>query len=448
MRYDRPVSVCLISWKRPQNLQPIVESLHGYAFVDEILVWNNNAEVELALRGHKVRILTSHQNMVCYGRFLCAKEARNDTIYVQDDDAIVRNVSTLYRHFRADDSCISHALSERHFRRQERDVYADGHVALLGWGAFFRKAWLGVLDIYLETYGVDALLKREADKFFSLLLGRRHHTFPAQIRILADERKSGIALHREGQHRLMKALAVRRALKLLRKSRRVHFPVPWHVVIPCYNYGKYLQEAVDSVLLNDADYVVTIVDDASIDDTSEVGQYLAHTYPQVSYMRHAEHVGASQARNSGVAAVDSLFVVLLDADDRIGSNYLFAAEKLLRAGCDVANPDAILFGERSGRWSVPETTTLQMLLRRNTVHCCAAFRRCYWAQIGGIDESMDHWSDYDFWLRMARAGARIHKVPGDHFYYRKHGPSKSSVSALIRESLQDRIKQKHRDVYA
>jgi O-antigen biosynthesis protein len=146
--------------------------------------------------------------------------------------------------------------------------------------------------------------------------------------------------------------------------------------------------------------------------------------------------------------VDSIFVVLLDADDRIGSNYLFATEKLLRAGCDVANPDAIVFGERSGRWWVPETTTLQMLLRRNTVHCCAAFRRCYWAQIGGLDEGMDHWADYDFWIRMARAGARIHKVPGDHFYYRKHGPSKSSVSALIRESLRERIRQKHRDVYA
>ena len=447
MYCDRPVSVCLLSWKRPQNLQPIVDNLHDYAFVDEILVWNNNSKVKLALRGHKVKILTSYQNMVCYGRFLCVKETRNDIIYVQDDDVIVRNVSTLYRNFLADDSCITHALSEWHFRRQERDVYADGHVALLGWGAFFHKAWLGVLDICLETYGVDALLKREADKFFSLLLGRRHNTLLAQVHPLADERKPGIALHREEQHRLMKALAVRRALALLRKSRGVRLPVPWHVVIPCYNYGRYLQEAVDSVLLNDADYVVTIVDDASADETFEVGQRLTQQYPHVSYMRHAEHVGVSHARNSGIAAVDSLFVVLLDADDRIGPNYLFAAEKLLRAECDIANPDAILFGTRSGRWQVPETTTLPMLLQRNTVHCCAAFRRCYWAQVGGIDESMDRWEDYDFWIRIAKAGARIRKLPGDHFYYRKHGPSQSSVSAQIRASLWDRIKQKHQDVY-
>ena len=322
------MSVCLLSWKRPQNLQVIVDSLHDYAFVDEILVWNNNAKVKLVLHGHKVRILTSHQNMVCYGRYLCAKEARNDTIYVQDDDVIVRNVLTLYHNFLVDDSCITHALSERHFHRRERAIYADGHVALLGWGAFFQKAWLGVLDLYLKTNGVDALLKREADKFFSLLLGRRHHTLPAQIHTLADERKSGIALYREEQHSLMKALAVCRTLELLRTSRGVRFPVPWHVVIPCYNYGEFLQEAVDSVLLNDADDEGTIVDDASTDDTLEVGQRLSQQYPHVSYMRHAAHVGANHARNSGIAAVDSIFVVLLDADDRIGPNYLFAAEKL------------------------------------------------------------------------------------------------------------------------
>jgi Glycosyl transferase family 2 len=117
--------------------------------------------------------------------------------------------------------------------------------------------------------------------------------------MMADERKASIALHREEQQKCMKALAVRRGLALLRKSRPIQFPVPWHLVIPCYNYGRYLQEGVDSVLLNDADYVVTIVDDASMDDTSEVGQRFAHTYPHVSYVRHAEHVGASHARNKG-----------------------------------------------------------------------------------------------------------------------------------------------------
>jgi GT2 family glycosyltransferase len=170
-------------------------------------------------------------------------------------------------------------------------------------------------------------------------------------------------------------------------------------------------------------------------------------YPWISVIRHPQNVEVSRARNSGVASVDSLFVVLLDADDKIGPDYLYEAERLLRSGCDVANPDAILFGSRSVRWPVPDTISLRILLERNRVHCCAAFRRSYWAQVGGIDETMDNWQDYDFWIRMAAQGARILRLPGDHFYYRQHGESKSSESARRRDHLRARIRQKHQDLY-
>ena len=441
-----PVSVCLLSWKRPRNLQPIVRSLHGYEFVDEILVWNNNPRVSLKLAGNKVRVLDSDRNMGCYGRFLCAKQAKNDTVYVQDDDVIVRNVPQLFQKFVDDDSRIAHALAPSHWRRRDRDVYAQGHVALLGWGAFFRKEWLGVLDRCLDSRGADSLFRREADKFFTLLMGRRHNTLPARIRPLADAGTESIALHRQPQHRLKKALAVRRALELLRKSKSESAPVTWNVVIPCHNYGRYLAEAVESVLMNDADYLVTIVDDASSDHTPRICRQLSRQHSHVSFIRQDTCVEVGRARNLGVAAVASRFVALLDADDKIGPNYLFEAEKLLRSGHDVANPDAILFGGRSYRWRVPETTTLEMLLQRNSVHCSAAFRREYWEKVGGIDESMPNWQDYDFWIRLAKSGASIGKLPGDHFYYRIHGPSKSTQSHRLRESLQARIRQKHGEV--
>lgn len=442
MGREHPVSACLVSWKRPQNLQLIADSLSCHEFVDEILVWNNNPEFRLRLQGDKVKVLHADENKMCYGRFLCSMEARNHIIYVQDDDVIVRNFPELYREFLADSSCITHALSPGHFRKRERSVYADSQVALLGWGAFFLKEWLRVLDISLKTYGEDLLFRREADKFFSILLGRCHNTLPAKVQHLRDARTPGIALYRDAQHNIIKALAVRRALELLRMSRSVRFPVTWNVVIPCRNYGRYLNEAVESVLLNDADYVVTVVDDA-MDDTPEIGGKLGNDYPHVSYLRHDTNVGASRARNDGVGLVHSLFVVLLDADDRIGPNYLYAAEKLLRSGCDVANPDAILFGDRRARWHVPENVSFHMLLQRNFVHCCAAFRRSYWTEVGGIDEAMDLWADYDFWIRLAKAGARIRRLAGDHFYYRKHGPSKSSCAALIRDQLKANIRQKY-----
>jgi hypothetical protein len=275
--------------------------LHQHQFIDEILVWNNDPEVGLILRGQKVRVLEPCQNVEHYGRFLCAREAKNETIYVQGDDVVVENVPKLYDNFLADDSRITHALQKRHLRRRERYVYADGQIALLGWGAFFRKEWLKVLDTYVAVYGVDLLLKSKADKLFSLLLGRSHSSLPAQIQSLPD---GGEIRYQDEGHIPLESLAVRRASELLRISKSVRFPVKWNVVVTSHNYGKYLREAVDSILRNDADYVVTIVDDASTDETSEIGQQLSHDYSHVSYIKHEPQVGVNHARNTGIAAID------------------------------------------------------------------------------------------------------------------------------------------------
>ncbi|MEP6925660.1 MAG: glycosyltransferase [Pyrinomonadaceae bacterium] len=442
------VSVCLLSYKRPQHLQRIVDSLHSYQFVDEILVWNNNSGVKLPLLGDKVRVIESDQNMMCYGRFLCAKEARNNVIYVQDDDAIIKNVPELYHSFLADNSRITHALSPQHFAQRDRTHYADSHLALLGWGAFFQKEWLRVLDDYLAIDGDSQLFRREADKFFSLLLAQSHNTLRADMQLLDYHATPGIALYLQEEHQLMVALAVRRSLALLRESKGVRFPVAWNVVITCRNYGKYLREAVQSVLFNDADYIITIVDDASSDNTEQISREFCDKYPWISYIRHEQTVGTGRARNSGVAAADSIFVVLLDADDKISPHYLFEAEKIFGSGCDVVNPDAILFGQTNTRWTVPATVTLPMLLQKNPVHCCSAFRRSYWAQVGGVDETMGGWEDYEFWIRLAAAGARIQRIPGDHFYYRKHGTSRSTMSARIEADLQSEIRRKHRKLYS
>ncbi|MCE7988992.1 MAG: glycosyltransferase family 2 protein [Caldilinea sp. CFX5] len=435
------VSACLLSWKRPYNMQPIVDSLRRHDFIDEILVWNNNPEVKLALRGANVRVIQSPQNEICYGRYLCAREAQHNIIYVQDDDVIVGNVPTLLHHFLCDDSRITHALSSQHLRQRQRYIYAQGHHALVGWGAFFQKAWLDRLDAYVARDGCDALLRRGADKIFTILLGRTHNTISAVLQPLRDSTTQGIAMYREPAHQRLNALAVRQALAALRE--RAAEPVTWNVVITSYNYGRFLRDAVESVLDNDADYVITLVDDGSTDTTEAIGRNYAATFSHIRYLRLPTNRGVSYARNCGVAAVDSRFVVMLDGDDRIGCDYLYEAEKLLRAGCDVANPDAILFGNKQARWVVPERVTVDMLRQRNHVHCAAAFRRTYWTQVGGVAEEMTHWMDYDFWIRLAKAGARIQRVAGDHFYYRKHGNSKSTESAAKRPELMQLIRQRH-----
>jgi len=441
------VSACLVSWRRPRNIPIIVQALRRLECIDEILIWNNSPGVKLKLSESNTRVIQSDENLSCYGRFLCAAQARNPVIYVQDDDALNPDIPGLYDQFLRDPTRIAHALAPTHWGQRNRRVYGEAQAALIGWGAFFRKEWLPVLEELPPAMRQDPLFRREADLFFSLLLERKHNAVPAQITHLDEHSTPGIALWCDPGYERLTSLAVRQALRWLRLRRNPGLLAPWNVVIPCHNYGRYLREAVESVLASDVDYEIHIVDDASSDETPEMAADLARQYSHVHYLRNEEQRGAGYSRNRGIAALESTFAVLLDADDRIGPHYLYTAGRRLANGVDVVNPDAVLFGTTQERWVVPEMTTLQMLLQRNSVHGCSAFRRELWSRTGGIDEQMPHWEDYEFWIRMAAAGARIQGLHGNHFFHRKHGDSLSNFPESLQIQLREYLRQKHTHLF-
>ncbi len=192
---DAPrVSACLVSWKRPRNLPAIVQSLRRLEFIDEILVWNNNPAVKLQFAQGDVRVIESSENQSCYGRFLCAAEARNPAVYVQDDDAINHDIGGLYEQFLREPARLAHALAPTHWNQRNRRVYGDAQAALLGWGAFFRQDWLPVLDELPAELRRDGLFRREADAFFTVLLERKHNAVAGQITHLEEHSTPGIAL--------------------------------------------------------------------------------------------------------------------------------------------------------------------------------------------------------------------------------------------------------------
>ncbi len=85
------------------------------------------------------------------------------------------------------------------------------------------------------------------------------------------------------------------------------------VVIPCYNQGHFVHEAIESVLAQTyADYEIVVVDDGSTDQTSEV----VSRYPGVRCIRQRNR-GLPAARNRGIQESQGEFLVFLDADDRL-----------------------------------------------------------------------------------------------------------------------------------
>src|SRR3978361_477119 len=89
------------------------------------------------------------------------------------------------------------------------------------------------------------------------------------------------------------------------------------VVIPCYKYGRYLRKCVESVVQQRGVNVrILIVDDASPDDSAEVGTTLAAEYPQVEFRRHVHNAGHIATYNEGLIEWSaSGYCMLLSADD-------------------------------------------------------------------------------------------------------------------------------------
>jgi glycosyltransferase involved in cell wall biosynthesis len=111
------------------------------------------------------------------------------------------------------------------------------------------------------------------------------------------------------------------------------------VVIPCYNSGRFLREAIESVLRQSYPAAeIVVVNDGSTDDTAAV----ARSFERVRYIEQPNQ-GAPASRNAGIRASTGDFLVCLDADDRLQPHALATGVESL-----VAHPEwAFVSGEVS-----------------------------------------------------------------------------------------------------
>src|SRR5262245_63306392 len=102
------------------------------------------------------------------------------------------------------------------------------------------------------------------------------------------------------------------------------------VIVPCYNLGEYLSEAVDSVLAQSRqDFEVIVVDDGSTDPAT-IEILSSFSRPKTRVLR-APHAGLAAARNRGIASSSGEYLCALDADDRLAPAFLEKTSAVLDA---------------------------------------------------------------------------------------------------------------------
>lgn len=202
------------------------------------------------------------------------------------------------------------------------------------------------------------------------------------------------------------------------------------IIIPCFNDGKYLPEAVASARAQTHSSVETIVVDDHSDDPRTLAVYEDLRGQGVTVICTPEgKKGPSAARNVGIAVASGEYILPLDADDVMASDYVSLAAAALDADPElgICYCKATYFGLKSGPWRLPPYS-FDALLTGNMIFASAMFRKADWLRVGGYDEKLvTGLEDYALWLRIAALGRRVKQLDAELFKYRIKKDSRTAA---------------------
>ena len=218
------------------------------------------------------------------------------------------------------------------------------------------------------------------------------------------------------------------------------------IVVTTYNHAHFLLDALASVFnqVRPADRVI-VVDDGSSDDPATV----LRSFPEATLIRQ-DNQGLAAARNAGLLAVDTDYVIFLDADDRVDPCAIEAALAcfarapecgFVYGGHRYVNRDGEPIGQR---YEPPGEDPYEQLLRGNFIamHGTVMYRRDRLVSAGGFDRTLPRCEDYDVYLRMAQRYpiAGYADLVAD---YRLHGENMSTdYVAMVTSALH--VHSRHR----
>ena len=171
------------------------------------------------------------------------------------------------------------------------------------------------------------------------------------------------------------------------------------IVIPCFNHGQFIKDAIESVEKCPADlYELIIVDDGSTEETttSVMSDLKSRGYRVITQ----ENKGLPAARNTGIGAADGKYILPLDSDNKIRHDFVAKAVALLddRPEIAIVHSDFQYAGLLDHIARIPPFDIKNMLYT-NRIDACALYRKEVWTACGGYDPQMvKGLEDWEFWL--------------------------------------------------
>jgi glycosyltransferase involved in cell wall biosynthesis len=221
------------------------------------------------------------------------------------------------------------------------------------------------------------------------------------------------------------------------------------VVMPCFNHGEFLAEAVASVVgLGREDVELIVVNDGSTDERTRAA--MDDVAAQGIKIIWQENRGLAAARNAGISAARGEYIFPLDADDRLRAGWIEEGIRILETNprVGVVYGDAQCFGTLNFLWRAGAFDR-DRLLYSNVIHASALYRRAIWEQNQGYDGTMpvQGFEDWDFWLGALEHGWQFAYLPEVFFEYRQAEQSMIRRAQGFEAQIRAFVTRKHGALY-
>lgn len=215
-----------------------------------------------------------------------------------------------------------------------------------------------------------------------------------------------------------------------------NFSTKVSIVLPTYNQGKYLINAVDAILKQTyADFELIIVNDGSTDNTASLLTNMNH--PKIRVINQ-HNQGLPSALNNGFSAAKGEYWTWTSTDNIVAANWLEELVSALENSpaevgyafsyyAVIDENEKILFVNKEQRFDLPH------LLLRNSGNASFLYRATLAKSVGNYDTQVFYAEDLDMWIRMAQM-TRAVQVPYVLYYYRHHQQSMTTQQEKVRQA--------------
>jgi glycosyltransferase involved in cell wall biosynthesis len=224
--------------------------------------------------------------------------------------------------------------------------------------------------------------------------------------------------------------------------------VTFSIITPCFNSGKFIREAIESVTaqISLGEFEHIIVDGASTDGTLAV----LKEYPHLRVVSEPDY-GMYDALNKGLRMVQGEIVGLLNADDVYAPNSFKAVLDAFSKNQETEAIDGgfMVFEDRDGKRcffrtspSIAPEDFWHRIVIGSTAPNSWFFRRNTFERVGGFDSQYRYAADREFILRLALTGIRPVSIPDTVYYFRSHKDSATFSNEDSREPQRGNLRIK------